>query len=224
MSKLMDSVGVSKLWEKVKAYVKLKMPTKVSQLTNDSGFVRGEDGKGLSTNDFTTAEKEKLAGIAEGANNYTLPTAGKELGGVKTTSTVTSASGYTAAPIIGGVPYFKNTTYSDATQTAHGLLSTADKKKLDAFDEASAYATKEDVAKQITEADHLKRRKVTALPAPSEAEENIIHMVKKETPSGNNVYDEWMLMDGAMERMGDTQADIETLTADEIEALLSMDD
>ena len=30
-------------------------------------------GKGLSTNDYTTAEKKKLAGIAEGANKYTHP-------------------------------------------------------------------------------------------------------------------------------------------------------
>lgn len=33
-----------------------------------------EDGKGLSTNDYTTVEKNKLAAIAEGANNYTHPT------------------------------------------------------------------------------------------------------------------------------------------------------
>lgn len=31
-------------------------------------------GKGLSANDYTTAEKQKLAGIAENANNYTHPT------------------------------------------------------------------------------------------------------------------------------------------------------
>ena len=38
------------------------------------------DGKGLSTNDYTTAEKTKLAGL----NNYTLPTASStQLGGVK---------------------------------------------------------------------------------------------------------------------------------------------
>ena len=41
------------------------------------------EGKGLSTNDYTDAEKEKLAGIAEGANNYSLPIAGDILGGVK---------------------------------------------------------------------------------------------------------------------------------------------
>lgn len=91
-------------------------------------------GKGLSTNDYTTAEKTKLAGIAEKANNYTLPTAAKgTLGGVTTTSTVTSATGYTAAPIISGVPYYKdtNTTYDVATANANGLMSSTDKTKLD---------------------------------------------------------------------------------------------
>lgn len=74
-----------------------------------------EAGKGLSTNDFTTAEKNKLAGIAENANNYTLPVASSTLGGVKTTSTVTSTTGLTASPIINGVIYYKNTTYSLAS-------------------------------------------------------------------------------------------------------------
>ena len=38
-----------------------------------AGKVNAESGKGLSTNDYTTAEKQKLAGIAAGANNYTHP-------------------------------------------------------------------------------------------------------------------------------------------------------
>lgn len=33
------------------------------------------EGKQLSTNDYTTTEKQKLAGIANNANNYVLPTA-----------------------------------------------------------------------------------------------------------------------------------------------------
>lgn len=48
-------------------------------------------------------------------NNYSLPTASSTLGGVKTTSTVTSASGYTAVPIIDGIPYYKNVTKTDVT-------------------------------------------------------------------------------------------------------------
>ena len=67
--------------------LKSELPTKVSQLTNDSGFqtstqvgaiVDGKivnkvdkvSGKQLSTEDYTTAEKQKLAGL----NNYTHPT------------------------------------------------------------------------------------------------------------------------------------------------------
>lgn len=83
---------------------------------------------------MSAADKAKLDGIAEGANKYSLPTAGKDaLGGVKTTSSVTNSLGYTPTPIIGGVPYYMNTntTYSDATTTAHGLMSAADKTKLD---------------------------------------------------------------------------------------------
>ena len=45
-----------------------------------NGKVSKEDGKGLSTNDYTTEEKNKLAGLS----NYTLPTASADTkGGVK---------------------------------------------------------------------------------------------------------------------------------------------
>lgn len=69
------------------------IPTKTSQLTNDSNYltehqdisglatkeelngkVNKELGKQLSTENYSTAEKEKLANIAENANNYTHPT------------------------------------------------------------------------------------------------------------------------------------------------------
>lgn len=59
-----------------------------------AGKVDAVDGKGLSTNDYTNAEKTKLAGIAAGANNYTLPTATSSvLGGVKTGSNITNSNG-----------------------------------------------------------------------------------------------------------------------------------
>lgn len=66
---------------------------------------------------MSAADKKKLDGIDEGANKYVLPTATSSvLGGVKTGSTVTSASGYTPVPIIDGIPYYKNdnTTYTAA--------------------------------------------------------------------------------------------------------------
>lgn len=50
----------------------------------NSSKVDKVDGKGLSTNDFTAADKTKLDGIAVGANKYVLPVAKEtELGGVQ---------------------------------------------------------------------------------------------------------------------------------------------
>ena len=39
----------------------------------NAGKVDAESGKGLSSNDYTSAEKQKLAGVAAGANNYVHP-------------------------------------------------------------------------------------------------------------------------------------------------------
>jgi hypothetical protein len=54
---------------------------------------------------MSAADKEKLDGIRE----YELPTADSQtIGGVTTTSEVTSADGLIACPIIDGVPYYEN--------------------------------------------------------------------------------------------------------------------
>lgn len=56
-----------------------------SELANKVDVV---SGKQLSTEDYTTAEKTKLSGIEDNANNYTLPTASTStLGGVKVDGT-----------------------------------------------------------------------------------------------------------------------------------------
>lgn len=61
-------------------------------------FVAKESGKGLSTNDFTSAYKSKLDGIANNANNYSLPTASSStLGGVKVGSGLSISNGVLSA-------------------------------------------------------------------------------------------------------------------------------
>ena len=70
------------------------------------------DGKGLSTEDYTTSEKRKLKDIEENANNYELPVADERLGGVKTTSNVKKVTpDMIPVPIVNGVLYYKNTEY-----------------------------------------------------------------------------------------------------------------
>lgn len=100
------------------------------------------EGKGLSTEDYTTAEKTKLAGIAEGANAYTLPTASASvLGGVKQGANVTIA--------LDGTLSATDTTYAEATTSAAGLMSAADKTKLEGI-ETGATATTVDSALSST--------------------------------------------------------------------------
>lgn len=128
MAKYLDNTGLSYFWSKLK--------------TLFSGKVDKVTGKQLSTEDYTTAEKTKLAGL----ENYSLPTASATLGGVKTTSGVSDFSDYTAVPIdANGVPYYHDTTYADASADGAGLMSASDFSKLAAFGAASTYALKSDI-------------------------------------------------------------------------------
>jgi hypothetical protein len=101
-----------------------------------SGKVDKVAGKGLSTNDYTTAEKNKLAGIAEGANKYVHPSYTAKASGlykvtVDATGHVSAVAAVTKGDITAlGIPG-SDTQYSNATATAPGLMSAADKAKLD---------------------------------------------------------------------------------------------
>lgn len=116
-------------------------------------------GKGLSTNDYTTTEKNKLAGISEGATKveesdtngnikvdgsetvvYTHPTtagnkhipAGGAANQVLTyDSDGTAKWGHTVQSDVPANAKFTDTTYANATQSADGLMSSEDKVKLD---------------------------------------------------------------------------------------------
>ena len=99
-------------------------------------------GKGLSTNDYTTAEKNKLAGIAESANNYSLPDATSSTkGGVKIGSNISVSSGTISLTkdnvtnALGYTPPTTNTTYNVASTSADGLMSSSDKTKLNGIAE-----------------------------------------------------------------------------------------
>lgn len=154
----LDNDGLLYLWTKLKALF--------------AGKVDKVDGKGLSTNDYTTTEKNKLAGIAPNANNYSHPTssgnkhipsggsAGQILrwasDGTATwgndnnttysafkaaTADTDGGSGLVPAPAKGKQGQYlrgdgtwatpTNTTYGNASTSSAGLMSAADKSKLD---------------------------------------------------------------------------------------------
>lgn len=86
--------------------------------TISTTYVKAVNGKGLSTNDYTTAEKNKLAGLS----NYTLPAATSSvLGGVKIGSNITVSSGVvslTSANVTSALGYTPANSSSTVTYSA----------------------------------------------------------------------------------------------------------
>ena len=87
---------------------------------------------------MTAADKTKLDGIAAGANKYTHPGYTAKASGlykvtVDASGHVSAATAVTKADITAlGIPaQDTNTTYNDVTTSAHGLMTAADKTKLD---------------------------------------------------------------------------------------------
>lgn len=110
----LDNDGLLYLWTKLKAL----FANKVDKV----------DGKGLSANDYTTAEKTKLSGIENGANKYVHPSYTAKSAGlykvtVDATGHVSAATAVNKADITGlGIPG-QDTTYSvmrAATASAAG--------------------------------------------------------------------------------------------------------
>lgn len=129
------------------------MPTSVQKfLDNQTGlptlwaaignkFVAKVDGKQLSTEDFTTALKTKLEGLDEAAMENQDAFANVKVGATtiaagleQDTIEFVQGANVTLTPNAGGKTVTiaaTDTTYSEATTDAAGLLSAADKTKLD---------------------------------------------------------------------------------------------
>lgn len=93
-----------------------------------SNYVQKDGDKVLSDNNFSDADKTKLDGIAEGANNYTHPSHTAAASGfykvtVDELGHVTAVTAVTKEDITGlGIPG-QDTTYQKATAEADGLMS-----------------------------------------------------------------------------------------------------
>ena len=125
--KFLDNAGLVTLWANIK-----------------NTFVAKEAGKGLSTNDFTDALNTKLAGIAEGAevnqNAFSNVSDGTNTitAGAKTDTVTFEGGGIVSVAADSSTKTVTISAtaveYDDATQSEHGLMSAADKTKLDGID------------------------------------------------------------------------------------------
>lgn len=205
-------------------------------------FVAQETGKGLSSNDYTSAEKTKLSGIAEGANKYVHPSYTAQKSGlykvtVDASGHVSTTTAVAKADITGlGIPA-QDTTYADATTSTHGLMSAADKTKLDGVATGAqankiesvkvngtaltpdsskavnvdlfAYAKSADVTKEIASAvSGVTQIDYSVVEAlPSTGKKGVIYLVAN-SGSGNNIYDEYIYINSKFEKLGSREMDL----------------
>lgn len=106
-----DKNGLSRFYTKLTSWITSLLANKVDKVS----------GKGLSTNDYTTTEKNKLAGL----KNYTLPTASSStLGGVKVGSNLSISSGVLSATVPTKVSQLTNDSgYQTSTQVNSAITS-----------------------------------------------------------------------------------------------------
>ena len=113
IGRFLDLSGLTVLWDRIKEL----LGTKADAVS----------GKGLSTNDYSDAEKEKVSNAVSGISVS------------PNTLSVTKNNGSTTDIPMGDI-------FGMATSGEAGLMSASDKEKLDSFEPASHYALKADIA------------------------------------------------------------------------------
>lgn len=122
------------------AAIKKKIPTKVSQLTNDAGYKTTDTTYKLSKSGSTvtlTGSDGSTTSVTDDNTTYSSLKNPYSLDIQNNGNTVASYDGSTA----------KTANFTNATSSADGLMSAADKSKLDGV--ASTYATKGELNDQI---------------------------------------------------------------------------
>lgn len=187
--------------------VKGILPTKTSDLTNDSNYVSDANYVHTDTN-YTQAEKTKLSGIANNANNYSLPAASaSKLGGVKIGANITvSADGTISVEAmewanINGRP----TKLSQFTNDSN-FITAAVNNLTNYYTKSNTY-TKTEVDNLIGAIKSISIEVVSSL--PSTGASNIIYLVSN-GGADPNAYDEyvWVASTSKFEKIGTTAIDL----------------
>ena len=215
--KFLDNNGLLYFWQKIV-----------------NAFVKKDGSKVLSDNNYTTAEKEKLAGL----NNYTLPKATTTtLGGVKAGAGVEVTEDGTLNATGGGTAdsvEWSNVQNKPSTVAGYGITDAKiEAKKItigsnsvtvpinnNELENGAGYQTSSDVQEAISAATEglateeyviqqlaniNKKQVVTSTTEMTDA--NTIYLMAN-SGSENNVYDEYIVVDGTPEKVGTTEIDL----------------
>lgn len=174
-------------------------------------FVQKESGKGLSTNDYSNEEKQKLSTL----KNYNVATT--EEAGLLSTANLNKLNAIDEGAEKNVITKIKrNGTLVNVSNKEVDI--TVPTKYSELVNDKDLVSTTQ-VKKLISEAGHMKKEIVST--KPSNGEENVIYLVGP-TGSGSNVYEEWLYIDGQWEKIGDTNTKVDLtgyLKSDDIKAI-----
>lgn len=187
--------------------VKGILPTKTSELTNDSNYVSDANYVHTDTN-YTQTEKTKLAGIANNANNYSLPTASAStLGGVKIGANITvSADGTISVEAMEWANINGRPTKLSQFTNDSGFITNAVNNLTNYYTKSNTY-TKTEVDNLIGAIKTISIEVVASLPTTGAS--NIIYLVSN-GGTDPNAYDEyvWVASTSKFEKIGTTAVDL----------------
>ena len=194
--------------------VNVTVPTKITDLNNDGNFVQDATYK-HTDNNYTTAEKTKLAGIDESADANLIES-------VKVNGAPLEIDSSKAVNI---------TVPTDNSSLANGAgyqTATDVNNLIDAKGYQTASQVNSIVNTAVANAAHLKRAIVDVL--PESGEENTIYLVPSASSKDGNVKDEYMWINSAWEKIGSSEvdltgylkeSDLTVITTAEIDALFA---
>ena len=198
----LDKAGATLLVQKTKAELAKK--------------VNAVSGKVLSTNDYTTAEKNKLAGIASGAQANTITTV--KVNGTALTPDTNKAVNVTTPTKTSQLTNdsgFQNATQVNATITGKGYQTQAQVQSL--------------INSAVGKVTSIKYQKVDSL--PTAGENGVIYLISH-SHGTQDIYDEyiWISDTKTFEKIGNTDIDLSAyvksselvaITTDELNAMWS---
>lgn len=162
------------------------------------------EGKGLSTNDYTTEEKEKLAGIAEGANVNIIEKItvnGTEVTPVEKTVEITTAT---------KTSELTNDSDFRTGEQVNTAISEAIADKVDTATMNTAIATAtEDMATETYVLEQVANiNKKTVVTSLEEMTDTSTIYLMANIGEQDNIYDEYILVEGKPEKIGTTEVDL----------------
>lgn len=151
-----------------------------------------ETGKGLSTNDYTTDEKSKLAGIATGADVSTI--------------TGIQVNGTTQSPVNKIVNITVPTDNKDLNNGAGYQTAANVQSKIESY----GYQTASQVNSAIQSAagSYLKNDYKVVDALPETGDKSYIYLVKDTHSDPNDAYDEYIWNKNAWEKIGNTDVNL----------------